>query len=422
MNRFLAIELRRGPGAAAAVLTLVLFYVALHRYGPILTWMDATSAIGASTQLCGPAAAGVASYCGARAVRRCTFSHHRLAARPELAVTGSELGAFLTWVVGTWVTAAVVTLLAVWHHCHWGHPSVAWNIASGAGLVAEVAIGYVVGRLLPYLMTPAVSAVIIFLGTGLVLNDANTWWYFLSPLNSQDWLPFDGLHTVHFALQALFLLAVANLAVAGAALRLARSDRASLATFGSGLVVAVVAVVALASGDGRFWDIDSHIVWTCSGHSPSVCIHPAFAAIQTPLDQQLRSIAGRTTGTPFQVNRFEQRPRGLGSDPTPGAVAFAIDEPIAADIPDTAVDAAVSLLGADSCQTRLKPSSSRVEQVVVEWVAGQSVLGPDHSVEDPAADEIVNQFTGLTDAQKRQWISRHATAIRNCRFVAQERP
>jgi hypothetical protein len=314
-----------------------------------------------------------------------------------------------------------VTLVAVWHNCHWGHPNFVWMLASGAGLAAEIAVGYFLGRLLPTLITPPVVAVAFFLGTGLLLNHVNTWWYFLSPLNSQVWLPFDGLHTSNFGLQAAFLTGVAIAAGAAAAVRLARSERTSLLTLGVALFVSVAAAAGLAGGDGRFWTIDTHIEWKCSGQSPIVCVHPAFVSLQAELDQQLSAVAARTVGTPFQVDRFEQRPRGIGSDPTPGAVAFAIDEPVMAAIPGTAVEAAVSLLHADSCQSAPKLSSARVEQAVVEWVAGQSVLGPNQLVPDPAADAIVNDFNRLSDQAKRGWLTQHAEAIRTCSFLATER-
>lgn len=415
------IELRRGPGRWAAGLSVVLFYVALHRYGVVLTWMDATSAIGASTQLAGPAAAGVAVYAGSRAVRHRTMVQQRLAARAELATTGSELAAFVLWVVGAWLLAAAVTLLAVWHHCHWGYPSFVWILASGAGLVAEIAVGYLAGRLLPYLITPPIVAIALFFGTGLMLTHANTWWYFLGPLDSQDWLPFDGLQTTNFAIQSIFLVGVAVTALAGAAIRLVRSDRAGLLAFAVAFTVTLLAAGGLASGNGRFWAIDIHIVWTCTGASPTVCVHPAFAAVKAPLDEQLSAMAARTAGTPFATSRFEQRPRGIGSEPTPGAQSFAIDQPIPAAVPDAIVGAAVSLLNADSCGLAAKLSSARVEQTIVEWVSGQAVLGPDQSMPDPAADTIVNYFKGLSDPAKRAWLTQHAQAIRTCSFVVTER-
>lgn len=420
-NELVRVELRRGPGIWAAVLTLALFSVALRRYGAILTWMDATSAIGASSQLCGPAAAGVAAFCGARALRRRTANHHQLAARAELAITGWELFAYLVWVVGAWLAATAVTLVAVWHNCQWGHPNFVWMLASGTGLAAEVAVGYFLGRLLPTLLTPPAVAVAFFLGTGLLLTHVNTWWYFLSPLNSQAWLPFDGLRTSNFGLQAAFLAGVAIAAGAAAAARLARSERISLLTLGVALFVSIAAAVGLASGDGRFWTINTHIEWKCSGESPIICVHPAFAALDTELEHEFSAIAARTRGTPFQVERFEQRPRGIGSAPTPGAVAFAIDEPVVAAIPGAAVDATVSLLTANSCQSAPKLSSSRVERAVVEWVSGHSVLGPDQSMPDPGADAIIDGFNRLSDQAKRRWLTQQAAAIRTCSFLATER-
>ncbi|MGI9149851.1 MAG: hypothetical protein ACR2IK_25455 [Chloroflexota bacterium] len=417
----LRIELRRGPGIWAAVVSVALFYVALHRYGAILTWMDATSAIGASTQLCGPVAAGIAAYCGSRAVRRKTIDQHQLATRPELATTGSELGAYAIWVVGTWLLATLVTLIVVWHNCHWGSPNAVWMAAAGAGLLAEITAGYLFGRLAPYLVTPPVVAVVLFFATGLLLNHANNWWYFLSPLNSQDWLPFDGLHTTNFVLQTVFLLGAVVVCVAGAAIRFSRSERTTTATLGTGLAMVIVAVAGLASGDGRFWAIDTRIEWKCLGSQPAVCIHPAFVSVETPLRQQFDAVAQRIAGTAFQVNRFEQRPRGIGSQPTPGAIAFAIDVPVTAAVPDAVVGATVSLLGADSCQTAPKLSSARVEQAIIEWVSGQTVLGPDQSVADPPADALVSQFNALTDQGKRSWLTQHADGIRSCSLVSTER-
>jgi hypothetical protein len=420
-NELLRIELRRGPGIWAAALSLALFYVALRRYGAILTWMDATSAIGASTQLCGPATAGVAAYCGSRAIRRRTRDHHQLAARAELAITGAEVFALAAWVIGTWLVATAVTLVAVWHNCHWGHPNFVWMLASGAGLAAEISVGYFCGRLLPTLITAPVVAVTLFFGTGLLLNHVNTWWYFLSPLNSQVWLPYDGLRTSNFGLQAAFLIGVAIAALAAAAARLARFERASLLTLGVALLAVAAAAAGLAGGDGRFWTIDTDIEWNCSGHSPIVCVHPAFVAIHTELNRQLSAVAARTAGTPFQVERFEQRPRGIGSETKPGAVAFAIDEPVPAAVPVTAVEATVSLLNADSCHSASKLSSARIEQAVVEWVSGQSVLGPDQSMPDPAADAVVNEFNGLSEQAKRSWLTQHAEAVRTCSLSVTER-
>jgi hypothetical protein len=132
-------------------------------------------------------------------------------------------------------------------------------------------------------------------------------------------------------------------------------------------------------------------------------------------------MASRTAGTPFAASRFEQRPRGIGSQPTPGALSFAMDEPIPAAVPDAVVGAAVSLLNADSCGLAAKLSSARVEQTIVEWVSGQAVVGPDQSLPDPAVDTIVNNFNGLIEPAKRAWLTQHAQAIRTCSFVATER-
>jgi hypothetical protein len=151
----------------------------------------------------------IAAYCGSRAPRRRTADQHRLGARAELAASGSELFAFAVWVVGTWLAATAVTLVAVWHNCHWAHPDYVWMLASGAGLAAEISVGYFIGRLLPTVITPPVVAVAFFLGTGLLLDHVNTWWYFLSPLNSQVWLPYDSLRTSNFGLQAAFLIGTA---------------------------------------------------------------------------------------------------------------------------------------------------------------------------------------------------------------------
>jgi len=152
------------------------------------------------------------------------------------------------------------------------------------------------------------------------------------------------------------------------------------AVLGGGLVLAGLGAVILLPQQGR--SIVGGAVrtkWTCTSSltsdgqpASSVCLHPALSALAPQVTAELLPIAQRLSGTPFQVRRFEQRPRGVGSVPTPGATAFALDDGRQSSLRLLRPSTAVNALGAqDSCYTQAgaERPGAPYDQLVAAWVA-----------------------------------------------------
>ncbi len=159
-----ALEIRRGPGKWLVVPLALIGIFAVRQSVPAGTavWPLIVSALANGTDLMGPVAGGAAALAGTRSHRRNTEVLERQAARSPAAAGLAELGALLLWTLGAFVLLVAGVYLPAMTTATWSGPDVLPTLAAGGGLLLQVAIGYVLGRVLPSRLTPLFVALLLY--------------------------------------------------------------------------------------------------------------------------------------------------------------------------------------------------------------------------------------------------------------------
>jgi len=182
-------------------------------------------------------------------------------------------------------------------------------------------------------------------------------------------------------------------------------------------LLALVGAGVLVAQDGRGNRPGVFVTWTCSGHTPQLCLHPALRSVRPALDAQLVPVAARLAGTPFELRRVEQRPRGLGS--APGAVAFALDDGRPQSVRQAVQGVVIRRLGVEESCYRPQDGSLRPGYPYAAIVAA-SVLGtPGLAIyETPTQGRAAVRLHTLSTEQERSWLTQKEGKIRSCELRA----
>ncbi|WP_018252597.1 hypothetical protein [Salinispora mooreana] len=382
-----------------------------------MVWAYATGAVTSAPMLMAPLAVGVAAWAGGRSQRRGVRHAWLLAGRDPAQAPLVEAGVLVACASGAYAVVAAVTLFATASAAAWGGPFWWWLGSAGVGLAAAVAVAYAVGVLLPSRLTPFAAALITYLAATWNLGQYGTG-YALFPFTVELILPFSTPHTPTMQGQMLWFTGVGVLALALVAVKVRSSARVVIPSVGAALALAVGGAAIVIGENGRYVDVNRHIVWSCSGSSPQVCVHPAFAASLNPINERAQAISRRLSSTPFSISRVEQRPRGVGGRPTPGAIAYALDAPSAEHYDRASVDIAVGALGVEACAQgpRRDRTAHAMAQLLVAWAAGDERL---FTPRDAAHQEAKTRFFNSTPEAQRQWLTTHADAVRTCSLTPQ---
>ena len=412
----LSLELRRGLGkwlvlplAAAGIL----YGKQVVPVGPAV-WPVIVSALAYSVVLIGPIAAGVAAVAGTRSYRRNTGVMEQLSARGPAAAGLSELGALLIWVLVGFAIVLGALYVPAALSATWSGPDGLRTVTTVLGMLLYVVIGYVVGRVIPSRLSPAVVALVLFAGATVLDNSSSGYrWELLLPVNQHFADEFSPLNPVAFRGQLVWYLGLGLLLVAGWALRHSGRSRPGVSAVTAGIVIAGLGAGVVISQNGKYILDGDHPVWTCRGAQPQICLHPALADARQQVSAALIPVVDRLAGTPFQVRRAEQRPRGVGSTPTPGAVGFALDDTRPASLTLAGRELAVNALGdQDTCFAADATSDGyELAQLVGAWAAGDPSL---YTPTTAAGTAARRWFLGLSPALRRRWLTEHQAAVRAC--------
>lgn len=412
------IELRRGPGLwTLPVLVAIGVFMSRAQLSTDTVWSYATGAVTSAPVLMAPLAVGVAAWAGGRSQRRGARHAWILAGRDPVQAPLVEVGVLVACATVAYTIVAAATLLPTVTAATWGSPFWWWLASAGVGFAAAVSVAYGVGVLLPGRFTPFVTAIVIYLATTWNLGQYGTW-YALFPFTIELIPPFSAPHTPTMRGQLLWFSGLGLLALALIAAKVRSSARVVVAAFGASLALAVSGAAIVVGENGRYVDVNRHITWTCSGDSPQVCIHPAYATSLTPISQRAEVISQRLASTPFSISRVEQRPRGVGGTPTTGAIAYALDAPTTDHYDHAGLDIAIAALGAGACNRgpQSDPAAHAMAQLLVAWAVGDERLFTPH---DPAHQRAKTQFLNLPLTGQQQWLSLNANAVRTCSLSVQ---
>lgn len=415
------IELRRGPGPW---LFLVLLAAGgLHVYTRLDTWSvwtHSTEVVANAPYLMGPVAAGVAAWAGARGPRRGTQQGELLGARGPMSGPAAEIAALVAWVLAADIVLATALFTITATKATWGGPSPLWLATSAAGLAVQVPVGWLVGRLLPLRLTGLGVAVGMFALNTWVENELpqSLWQRRLFPVSMWIWMPFDDIRHPPLWGQLLWYVGVGSAIFTILAMVTSARWRQVVAVGVASLVASAGGVGTLAVVGGEFYDQGRHVLFVCEGERPEVCVHPAFVASLPELHRRGAGVAAKLADTPFDFARAEQRPRGgVGSFPSPDAIAFGFDGPQQANLDVAAWEMATAALGVGTACFPIPFEDPlpglRPMALVVSWAAADSDDYPEGPA-DRLAREAWEWLVTQPEPVVQQWITDHADQIRSC--------
>lgn len=420
--RIFRIELVRGLGIwvflPVALVGAYSGYNALPGGSPI--WPYAVASLGQVGQVMGPLFGGVGAFAGLRASRRRLVVHERLGSRGILAAGLAEMSALWVWATFSFVVATAAIYIPTALVADGSAPSWPRTLAGLAGLLAEVAVGFSVGRLLPYFLTPVAYAAAVYAGVSFINSSAiyNSWNLFL-PENLNLYDEFNHLNGAVAPAQILWYLGLGLVFVTLWALR-ARPQATTAGALVVSLACAGAGFAYVHRQHAQANDPGVVVSLECAGASPTLCLNPALEHARSRLDAVFAPIEHRLEGTPFQISRIEQRPRGLGSKPSPNAVAFALDDlrnaTIAQAGPDLAENAVAPFTACQDDNGNYLHGATSQSLELLGVVADRVATGP-HAVTASSDDDVTglaNRFDQMTDVQLKDWLIEHGTEVKAC--------
>lgn len=302
-------ELRRGSGpwagAALAILVGVTMYTkALQWQG---RWADTTDLLRViGLLLGGPLSVAAGCWQGGRERRRGTAELRATLPRPALRQVLVAAAPAALWPAAGYAVGAAGCLMATWPYASSGHPFWTLTGADAVAVAALGAVGFVVGRLIPWRLAAPLLAVVTYVGLGVPgygAHDSGIRWLDPALQHSSSWErpvwwfgPASALWTG--ALAAAVLLAYA-----------ARRRLTLLVP----LALAVAAAVPLArTGDEVWRDNPAAARPVCDHGSPQVCVAAVHGKLLPQVTKALAGTNAKLRGVPGAPTRWIEGPSHKG--------------------------------------------------------------------------------------------------------------
>lgn len=411
------LELRRGTAIWFVVPLVVLGIVsAVHAQPPGQpAWSYVVSSLGQAGQNMAPLAAAVAAFVGGRSSRRKLGALEMTSVRGEWMAASAELAALLSATLAAYLLVVLVLFTDAARGGADGSPDIGRTIAGAVGVMAIAVVWFVVGRAIGRRLVPLLAAA----ATYVVINYVNSsqgglrYTLFLpTNLNLSDF--YDRVNRTVAPAQLAWYVGLSALIWLAWVLR--RMNGFTRLTT-SALVVAL----ALASGGGLVLQEQHgqanqpgvHVTFVCAGRTFSLCLNPATTDARQALTREFLPIVVRLQGTPFALTRIEQRPRGLGSSPSPGAAGFGLDNTGPAAIRQAAVELVGNAISGRCIfgPNGEPPTGADAQGIVTAWAGG---LENSYGSPFPAVEKAARVFFALNDAVARTVVNRHGAKLTNC--------
>lgn len=423
-SRPLAVEMRRGYGKwLAAILVVAGAAAAASRLADhTQDWPAAVVLLSNLGLVMGPLAIGVSAFAGGRAKRRGTFWIEDTTRRGRLRAAAIEGTALALWMLVAYLIVLLICFVPTWIQATWSGPDIPRVVASAGGILAQTIIGYFLGRLVPFALTAPFLAAASFSLTAVVNSAPHSQQLGLYlPVNLNEYDVYNRTNGGASLTELAFYASCAALVIAAWAL-LTTTRLWTSALAAAALAALVISSIGLASYDGQSNAEGVAVAFACRGEHPVICTHPATRDAAGQLRARFRDVVDLLIRTPFAVNRAEQRPRGVGSAPTAGAVGFGLDNRSSGAIDEARLELAHNAISqrascADHTGSPL-PGTAPAAPTLIAALGDRIVYGrtdaKSHFDTNPRVNEAITYITSRTDSQLKQLLNRHANEIARC--------
>lgn len=379
----------------------------------VQTWDNAVMAVVGAMLMVGPLHTYAAAWDAGRDQRNGMIVYRRLAPARTFTASLADLAA-------SWSAAGISYLvLSAWFlltnlGAAWSQPNLLWLLSTGIGLLAQTTIGHLAGRVFAARITAPLVALIVFFG-----NIAALQYMPVMGLRNGGWLAFGRqqaqslfaeINYPLLALQATWYIGVCLALIAIIALRDSAGAGRTSVIATAAAVTMVIGGVGTQTSDTNFHLLEEREYTYVCDEARAVCLHEAFASGLPELAPAAEAMRARVAGTPFAFTVLQQRPRGVGGEPTEG-FSINIDDFdhgwVQRDISYAAQDLiSIDAAGYGPCLGYTPRTETGniigLGTVVSSWIAGSDnllALADEHEMK--AAD----WFATLSDTDARRWLT-----------------
>ncbi|WP_214106529.1 hypothetical protein [Acrocarpospora catenulata] len=376
----------------------------------VMVWDNVTVAVIGSLRLTGPVAAAFAAWVAVRKRRAARRRSARPGTGPVMAPTPWRTLkaplAILAVVVGSFGATVLIFAVRAVLSEQAGRLLPSALAMGAAGLALYVVLGWILGWLAPFAITPLVAGVGAY-ALFTWLGDGSGWADRLAPVTPQPYDLFQGLSSGAFADQTLWLLGLSAALLLGWAALVSRHMLT--------MVAAVIAVLAAGFGASRLLSepattaAGEQVVYSCQEWPITVCVHPGMRDGLAELGTTFTGLAARLSGTPAAFQRVEQRSRLTAAQAPRGVVPIHVDD-LDAGYADRAAAEFVDRISKPCTE----PVAAGYRAIVAAWVRGEPL---------PAGQLAEHQyasawFSALSEEQRREWLRMFYSDFANCRLAA----
>lgn len=440
MTRLLRIELRHNTLLVLLPVFALLWLsspIARH-LRPMALWPDRSADIQSSLQALCPFTAGVAAWTAYRERRRGVADLLATTPLDPGRRTLAALAATAIWAVVGYLAGATVMLVVTAYQATWGHP-IPWPPLIGLlAVVAAAAVGFAAGRLVPSRFTAPLTAIGVL---GLLALAAETGFHGsmygrLGPLYPTVNLTLSVFYPIRTDLAVVQALVLGGVLLTALALTLVhtgnRRTGVACAVVGTLLAGTAVVLAGTAHEDAQravvvpaldSVDVQRPVPYTpvCGTGALPVCVHPAYAAGLSVVDDAVNTLARPLLGTPGAPVRAEEVPMEMITDVTlrgdPPALALppifiqgdTLGPDRMASVYLTVV--ALALVGHPGTHPRHATEAQRAVALYLLRQAGghaDPVLLP----ASPAVRGAADRLAAIPAADRRAWLTAHIAQVR----------
>lgn len=317
--------------ACAIVVVLPLLTTWLNHDPGVVNFSYLTGKLVGTAVVDAPLLAGFAAWDTSRLSRDSTIRGWRRSTRPTEAFLRVGAAWITLALLAYVVICAIVLIVAQLSGSPWGMPFWLWLGTALLGEFVAIAVGLLVGVLLPSRLTAPLTVCgvyLVILITFVLSSGLGPRVQWLSIAVEQYMDVFSTVSWRFLVVQAAWYSGLIAISLSLAILRVTHSRVTGVLVLSTGLLLATGgACGVLSSRTGLLVDAPYAKVTSgnCVGYHPVVCLHPSFGKPSRELNAALHAVWLRSSDTPFAFAKVMQAPRG-GQPPPSGYSSIYIDD------------------------------------------------------------------------------------------------